>query len=119
MSFVALRVFRRNQIFETRRFALAGADASGHTPGAGAPSEGGLAEMTGASRTLFRKIWDAHVVRAYDDGTSLIHIDRHLVHDERTRLRRQRDHVLEGEGTLLAGTRICQKRADVGHHQEK
>ena len=34
-----------------------------------------------APRTLFDKIWDAHVVEMQDDGTSLIYIDRHLVHE--------------------------------------
>ena len=34
-----------------------------------------------ALRTLFDKIWDAHLVEAQDDGTSLIYIDRHLVHE--------------------------------------
>ncbi len=37
--------------------------------------------MTGRPRTLYQKIWDAHVVQARDDGTSLIYIDRHLVHE--------------------------------------
>jgi 3-isopropylmalate/(R)-2-methylmalate dehydratase large subunit len=32
-------------------------------------------------KTLYQKIWDAHVVSARDDGTSLIFIDRHLVHE--------------------------------------
>jgi len=32
-------------------------------------------------RTLYEKIWDAHVVETRDDGTSLIYIDRHLVHE--------------------------------------
>lgn len=31
--------------------------------------------------TLFDKIWDAHVVRDLGDGWSLLHVDRHLVHD--------------------------------------
>ena len=34
-----------------------------------------------APRTLYDKLWDAHVVRADTDGTSLIYIDRHLVHE--------------------------------------
>jgi len=34
-----------------------------------------------ALRTLYDKLWDAHVVRADADGTSLIYIDRHLVHE--------------------------------------
>ncbi len=32
-------------------------------------------------RTLFDKIWDGHVVDRQDDGTCLIYIDRHLVHE--------------------------------------
>lgn len=32
-------------------------------------------------RTLFDKIWDAHLVDTQDDGTSLLYIDRHLVHE--------------------------------------
>lgn len=32
-------------------------------------------------KTLFDKIWDAHVVHRQDDGTCLIYIDRHLVHE--------------------------------------
>ncbi len=32
-------------------------------------------------RTLYEKIWDAHVVETRDDGTCLIYIDRHLVHE--------------------------------------
>ncbi len=33
------------------------------------------------SRTLFEKIWDSHRVHKSDDGTCLIYIDRHLVHE--------------------------------------
>ena len=32
-------------------------------------------------RTLFDKIWDSHVVDRQDDGTCLLYIDRHLVHE--------------------------------------
>ena len=32
-------------------------------------------------RTLYEKIWDSHVVERRDDGTCLIYIDRHLVHE--------------------------------------
>lgn len=35
--------------------------------------------MTG--KTLYDKIWDAHVVRDDPDGTTLLYIDRHLVHE--------------------------------------
>mgnify|MGYP001593720059 CR=1 FL=1 len=34
-----------------------------------------------AGKTLYDKLWDAHVVRHNDDGTSLLYIDRHLVHE--------------------------------------
>ncbi len=34
-----------------------------------------------AGKTLFDKIWDAHVVRAEADGTTLLYIDRQLVHE--------------------------------------
>jgi 3-isopropylmalate/(R)-2-methylmalate dehydratase large subunit len=37
--------------------------------------------MTDQPRTLYEKIWDAHVVDRRDDGTCLIYIDRHLVHE--------------------------------------
>ena len=37
--------------------------------------------MSSTARTLYQKIWDAHVVERRDDGTSLIYIDRHLVHE--------------------------------------
>jgi 3-isopropylmalate/(R)-2-methylmalate dehydratase large subunit len=32
-------------------------------------------------RTLYDKIWEAHVVRELDDGATLIYVDRHLVHE--------------------------------------
>ncbi|MCZ8310578.1 MAG: 3-isopropylmalate dehydratase large subunit [Magnetospirillum sp.] len=32
-------------------------------------------------RTLFDKIWDSHVVHRQDDGTCVLYIDRHLVHE--------------------------------------
>jgi len=33
------------------------------------------------AKTLYDKIWDAHVVHEADDGTCLLYIDRHLVHE--------------------------------------
>ncbi len=33
------------------------------------------------ARTLYEKIWDAHVVERREDGTCLVYIDRHLVHE--------------------------------------
>lgn len=35
--------------------------------------------MTG--KTLYDKIWDAHLVKQREDGTALIYIDRHLIHE--------------------------------------
>jgi 3-isopropylmalate/(R)-2-methylmalate dehydratase large subunit len=32
-------------------------------------------------RTLYDKVWDAHVVKTYDDGDCLLYIDRHLVQE--------------------------------------
>jgi len=36
--------------------------------------------MTGP-RTLFQKVWDAHVVTETTDGRTLLFVDRHLLHD--------------------------------------
>ena len=33
------------------------------------------------SKTLYEKLWDSHVVHVEDDGTALLYIDRHLVHE--------------------------------------
>ena len=37
--------------------------------------------MTDTPRTMYDKIWDDHVVETQDDGTCLLYIDRHLVHE--------------------------------------
>ncbi|MDH3949085.1 MAG: 3-isopropylmalate dehydratase large subunit [Gammaproteobacteria bacterium] len=34
-----------------------------------------------AGKTLYDKLWDAHMVRDNGDGTALLYIDRHLVHE--------------------------------------
>jgi 3-isopropylmalate/(R)-2-methylmalate dehydratase large subunit len=34
-----------------------------------------------AAKTLYDKLWDTHVVRENADGTTLIYVDRHLVHE--------------------------------------
>lgn len=34
-----------------------------------------------AGKTLYDKLWDAHVVRTEEGGTALLYIDRHLVHE--------------------------------------
>ena len=51
-----------------------------------------------ASRTLYAKIWDEHIVRAGDDGTDLVWIDRHLIHEVTT--------PQAFEGLRLAGRRV-------------
>jgi 3-isopropylmalate/(R)-2-methylmalate dehydratase large subunit len=33
------------------------------------------------ARTLYDKIWDEHVVHTEEDGTAILYIDRHLVHE--------------------------------------
>ena len=37
--------------------------------------------MAQTPKTLYDKLWDAHIVRMQDDGTALLYIDRHLVHE--------------------------------------
>jgi len=34
-----------------------------------------------SNKTLYDKLWEAHLVRTEEDGTSLLYIDRHLVHE--------------------------------------
>ena len=53
--------------------------------------------MTGP-RTLYEKIWDDHVVERRDDGTCLIFIDRHLIHEVTS--------PQAFEGLRLAGRRL-------------
>src|SRR5690554_7351507 len=33
------------------------------------------------ARTLYDKLWDAHIVTQRDDGSALIYIDRHIIHE--------------------------------------
>ena len=33
------------------------------------------------AQTLYDKLWDSHVVHVEEDGTALLYIDRHLVHE--------------------------------------
>ncbi|MDJ0884532.1 MAG: 3-isopropylmalate dehydratase large subunit, partial [Desulfobacterales bacterium] len=49
-------------------------------------------------KTLFEKIWSAHVVREMPDGSSLLYIDRHLVHEVTS--------PQAFEGLRLAGRRV-------------
>ncbi|WP_111642075.1 3-isopropylmalate dehydratase large subunit [Marinimicrobium alkaliphilum] len=34
-----------------------------------------------SARTLYDKLWDAHLVQQRDDGSALIYIDRHIIHE--------------------------------------
>lgn len=38
-------------------------------------------EKNMTAKTLYDKLWDSHVVRENDDGTSLLYIDRQLIHE--------------------------------------
>ena len=57
------------------------------------------------SRTLYDKIWDEHVVHTEDDGTSVLYIDRHLVHEVTS--------PQAFEGLDLAGHLVHQVAVDV------
>ena len=54
-------------------------------------------------RTLYQKIWDDHVIESQDEGTCLIYIDRHLVHEVTS------PQAFEG---LRAAGRTVHKRAN-------
>ena len=54
-------------------------------------------------RTLFDKIWDSHVVERLPDGTCLLYIDRHLVHEVTS--------PQAFEGLRLAGRRVRRPEA--------
>ena len=32
-------------------------------------------------KTLYDKIWESHLVHSADDGTCLMYVDRHLIHE--------------------------------------
>jgi len=40
-----------------------------------------MADTSGKPRTMYDKIWDDHLVHMQEDGTGLLYIDRHLVHE--------------------------------------
>src|ERR1700710_654828 len=50
------------------------------------------------AKTLFDKVWDAHVVEQLPDGTCVLYIDRHLVHEVTS--------PQAFEGLRLAGRRV-------------
>src|SRR5438874_2564429 len=57
------------------------------------------------AQTLFEKIWESHVVRAEPDGTSLIYIDRQLVHEVTS--------PQAFEGLKLAGRKVWRVNANI------
>jgi 3-isopropylmalate/(R)-2-methylmalate dehydratase large subunit len=56
-------------------------------------------ERSKTGRTLIDKLWDAHAITTREDGTSLIWIDRHLVH----------------EGSFLAFDQVAERGGRVAH----
>jgi 3-isopropylmalate/(R)-2-methylmalate dehydratase large subunit len=56
-------------------------------------------------RTLYDKIWDDHVVRTEPDGTALLYIDRHLLHEVTS--------PQAFEGLELAGRRVWRLSANL------
>ena len=52
-------------------------------------------------QTLYDKLWASHAVRAEDDGTTLLYIDRHLVHEVTS--------PQAYEGLKVAGRRVWRK----------
>jgi 3-isopropylmalate/(R)-2-methylmalate dehydratase large subunit len=58
-----------------------------------------------AGKTLYDKLWDTHVVRENPDGTCLLYIDRHLVHEVTS--------PQAFEGLRLAGRRPWRRAANL------
>jgi len=56
-------------------------------------------------RTLYDKLWDEHVVRTESDGTALLYIDRHLVHEVTS--------PQAFEGLQLAGRKVWRLSANL------
>jgi 3-isopropylmalate/(R)-2-methylmalate dehydratase large subunit len=56
-------------------------------------------------KTLYDKLWDAHVVREEADGTTLLYIDRHLVHEVTS--------PQAFEGLRLAGREVWRRDANL------
>jgi len=56
-------------------------------------------------RTLFDKIWDSHVVEKLPDGTCILYIDRHLVHEVTS--------PQAFEGLRLAGRKLHRPEATI------
>ena len=45
------------------------------------------------SKTLFDKVWDAHVVRKIEDGPDVFFIDRHFIHEVTESSYRKHSHL--------------------------
>ena len=56
-------------------------------------------------RTLFDKIWDSHIVERLPDGTCILYIDRHIIHEVTT--------PQAFEGLRLAGRRVRRPDATI------
>lgn len=56
-----------------------------------------------SGKTLYDKLWDAHVVRAFDDGSALIYIDRQIAHEVTS--------PQAFEGLQLAGRKLWRLKA--------
>ena len=96
-----IAVIRRGDVRRAKLYYLRGrsgkrariAERARTSPGSGAteaqvaaneppqPLEGKAAMSEAKPRTLFDKIWDSHVVEKLPDGTCILYIDRHLVHE--------------------------------------
>ncbi len=59
-----------------------------------------------APRTLFDKVWDSHVVERLPDGTCVLYIDRHLIHEVTS--------PQAFEGLRLAGRRVRRPDGTIG-----
>ena len=62
----------------------------------------------GAPRTLYDKIFDDHVVERQEDGTCLIYIDRHLVHEVTSPQAFEGLRMAGRQVRVLAGRRIVE-----------
>ena len=61
------------------------------------------------ARTLYDKLWDEHVVHTEDDGTTVLYIDRHLVHEVTS--------PQAFEGLRLAGRKVWRAELDRRHRR--
>ena len=58
-----------------------------------------------AGKTLYDKLWESHIVEDRSDGTSLLYIDRHLIHEVTS--------PQAFEGIKLAGRKIWRPGANL------